>query len=206
MLWLVFLLLIITPQIGRYYIISQTAATYYESMEVIDADDYRALTAAGETIIPASDYIIGDEEFIDGTSWVVRAEKRDGIKYLYVYTVNIEADYVSQMTFEVYGDSDDARQALKNHMDFYSQYADLEETGDGYFIGYTPNVIDCSIKEFMYLKDNVIINANIEYSGEYMTSDGEVDHFTNDMSYMIDYILDNQDYIIDKLYTNILCD
>ena len=70
--------------------------------------------------------------------------------------------------------------------------------GDNYFYGDEPEVCDAGIVELLVLHDNVILATNLQDRW----SDGEV-HVT-DRWYMMDYVLENTDELIDFLYNEVL--
>ena len=150
----------------------------------------------------ATDYDLGMNESRQGNvkDWYI-AKVKDGdmtrldVRCIWIYDDN------SYVTFYVYDSPQDAEKGYENMMELFEKYDAIMEVGDNYFYGDEPEVCDAGIVELLVLHDNVILATNLEVTDYWFDDNPDA---VNDRWYMMDYVLENTDELIDFLYNEVL--
>ena len=86
-------------------------------------------------------------------------------------------------------------------MELFEKYDAIMEVGDNYFYGDEPEVCDAGIVELLVLHDNVILATDLEVTDYWFEDNPDA---VTDRWYMMDYVLENTDELIDFLYNEVL--
>ena len=107
---------------------------------------------------------------IKGKWKIAKYETDDGAPYLSVYNPGVkENDNVDLLSFVVFDSSKEAKKYYDNE---YKEYGEVLDEGDVWFTAREADVCDADIVGMFFLKDNVIIYADLNISGG-MSVDGE---------------------------------
>ena len=150
----------------------------------------------------ATDYDLGMNESKEGNlkDWHI-AKVKDGdmtrldVRCIWIYDDN------SYVTFYVYDSPQDAEKGYENMMELFEKYDAIMEVGDNYFYGDEPEVCDAGIVELLVLHDNVILATDLEVTDYWFENNPDA---VTDRWYMMDYVLENTDELIDFLYNEVL--
>ena len=136
---------------------------------------------------------------------VAKLKKDDGTEYLRIVKIIDPKEPMDYLHFEVYDNSSEAEKAYRKLYNDYKAYDYDFKKGDGYFKSYDPFVDDVKIYEMVYLKDNVIIFAELSSVGCYWDVEetlAPVDNISDeptsnvyDRARLEKYIVNNSDYI-----------
>ena len=136
---------------------------------------------------------------------VAKLKKDDGTEYLRIVKIIDPKEPMDYLHFEVYDNSSEAEKAYRKLYNDYKAYDYDFKKGYGYFKSYDPFVDDVKIYEMVYLKDNVIIFAELSSEGCYWDVEetlDPVDYISDeptsnvyDRARLEKYIVNNSDYI-----------
>lgn len=136
--------------------------------------------------------------------YILKTTKKDGTKYLKIRRIIGLDEPIDYLDFEVYDSSSDAEKEYRFLRKEYKEYNHGFKDCDGYFKSYEPDVDDGSIYQMVFLKDNVIIFANLSVESCYVNiesttaADERTDEPTSqefDRASLENYIIKNQDAI-----------
>ena len=150
----------------------------------------------------ASNYNLGMNESRQGNvkDWYIGKVKDGDMTRLDVRCIWIYDDN-SYVTFYVYDSPQDAEKGYENMMELFEKYDAIMEVGDNYFYGDEPEVCDAGIVELLVLHDNVILATDLEVTDYWFEDNPDA---VTDRWYMMDYVLENTDELIDFLYNEVL--
>ncbi len=144
--------------------------------------------------------------------------KDDGVVYLTAWNSGKKESMADYIRVHVYDTAEIARDRYDRIYDKYKQYGDYGwEEGDGWFTAMEPNVCDASIRSITRLKDNVILYAEIEITGEWgvepdmepvepvpLSKDPSSSYF--DRSLLKDYVISHSGEVRSYIIDNVLRD
>lgn len=158
----------------------------------------------GKKYVSEYDLKLGRNRDLKDNWNVAKLKKDDGTEYLRIVKIIDPDEPMDYLHFEVYENSSDAEKAYRKLYDDYKAYDYDFKKGDGYFKSYDPFVDDVKIYEMVYLKDNVIIFAELSIVGCYwdieetvpvVDSSDEPTSNVFDRARLEKYIVNNSDYI-----------
>ena len=121
----------------------------------------------GKKYVSEYDLKLGRNRDLKDNWNVAKLKKDDGTEYLRIVKIIDPDEPMDYLHFEVYENSSDAEKAYRKLYNDYKAYDYDFKKGDGYFKSYDPFVDDVKIYEMVYLKDNVIIFAELSIEGCY---------------------------------------
>ena len=121
----------------------------------------------GKKYVSEYDLKLGRNKDLKDNWNVAKLKKDDGTEYLRIVKIIDPNEPMDYLHFEVYENSSDAEKAYRKLYNDYKAYDYDFKKGDGYFKSYDPFVDDVKIYEMVYLKDNVIIFAELSIEGCY---------------------------------------
>ena len=121
----------------------------------------------GKKYVSEYDLKLGRNRDLKDNWNVAKLKKDDGTEYLRIVKIIDPNEPMDYLHFEVYENSSDAEKAYRKLYNDYKAYDYDFKKGDGYFKSYDPFVDDLKIYEMVYLKDNVIIFAELSIEGCY---------------------------------------
>ena len=145
------------------------------------------------------------------TKWNVRKYKpNNGSKYLDVWYSGEKSTAREHLRFRVFDSSSQAKRAFKNMYESYEDYRGVDEEGENWFAGWEPGVCDASIYNMVYIEDNVLIMAELEFVSEWVVYPDDDTEITPkpvrsgfDRSTLKDYVIkhseDLKDFVLDKV-------
>ncbi|MBR4403917.1 MAG: hypothetical protein IKT10_02275 [Clostridiales bacterium] len=158
----------------------------------------------GKKYVSEYDLKLGRNRDLKDNWNVAKLKKDDGTEYLRIVKIIDPDEPMDYLHFEVYENSSDAEKAYRKLYNDYKAYDYDFKKGDGYFKSYDPFVDDVKIYEMVYLKDNVIIFAELSIVGCYwdieetvpvVDSSDEPTSNVFDRARLEKYIVNNSDYI-----------
>ncbi|MCR4792372.1 MAG: hypothetical protein K5871_06460 [Lachnospiraceae bacterium] len=159
---------------------------------------------SGGSIIPrnaASNYEMDpSSSLVLSGDWRCSKLTDHGRTYLLVRSIMHHDELASRVSFWVYDSAEEAGEAYEELLEQYRDFDDDVEVGDNYFYGDEPDVCDAAIVDIHVLDGNVIMQADLEVTALDVAG-GENGVSVSDRSYMMDYILENTEYLEEHLYT-----
>lgn len=159
----------------------------------------------GKKYVSEYDLKLGRNRDLKDNWNVAKLKKDDGTEYLRIVKIIDPDEPMDYLHFEVYENSSDAEKAYRKLYNDYKAYDYDFKKGDRYFKSYDPFVDDVKIYEMVYLKDNVIIFAELSSEGCYWDIEetvAPVDYISDeptsnvyDRARLEKYIVNNSDYI-----------
>ena len=158
----------------------------------------------GKKYVSEYDLKLGRNRDLKDNWNVAKLKKDDGTEYLRIVKIIDPKEPMDYLHFEVYDNSSEAEKAYRKLYNDYKAYDYDFKKGDGYFKSYDPFVDDVKIYEMVYLKDNVIIFAELSIVGCYwdieetvpvVDSSDEPTSNVFDRARLEKYIVNNSDYI-----------
>ena len=159
----------------------------------------------GKKYVSEYDLKLGRNRDLKDNWNVAKLKKDDGTEYLRIVKIIDPDEPMDYLHFEVYDNSSEAEKAYRKLYNDYKAYDYDFKKGDGYFKSYDPFVDDVKIYEMVYLKDNVIIFAELSIVGCYWDVEetlAPVDYISDeptsnvyDRARLEKYIVNNSDYI-----------
>ena len=159
----------------------------------------------GKKYVSEYDLKLGRNRDLKDNWNVAKLKKDDGTEYLRIVKIIDPKEPMDYLHFEVYDNSSEAEKAYRKLYNDYKAYDYDFKKGDGYFKSYDPFVDDVKIYEMVYLKDNVIIFAELSIVGCYWDVEetlAPVDYISDeptsnvyDRARLEKYIVNNSDYI-----------
>ncbi len=107
-----------------------------------------------------------DAEYGVYDKWNVCKREMDGQVYLDVWYSGSYKTSEEKCWFRVYDSDMEASKAYNAMKESYEDFCGLTDEGINWFIGQTPNVCDATIDSMVYLRNNIIIIAELEVWGE----------------------------------------
>ena len=145
---------------------------------------------------------------------IAKMKKEDGTEYLRIVRIQDLEDPIDYLHFEVFDSSSEAENAYRKLYEQYKGYDSGFVSCDGYFKSYDPYVDDAVVYEMVYLKDNIIIFAELSVESCYVemestTAPGETEKreppdVKYDRARLEKYIIDNSDMIKEIVLEHLL--